>query len=735
VPTVPLVTVLLAVHDGEAYLQTAVASALGQTIADLELVVVDDASTDGTPDLLAKVGDPRVRVLRNARQIGLGASLNRGLAESRGTYVARLDADDIAMPRRLERQLARIRSTPKAAVVGSAVLELDASAQAGALHSMPRGHVDVRWVALFSSPFFHPTVLVERAVLERHDLRYDESYAESEDYELWSRLLDVADGDNLPEPLVLYRVHAEQASQRRRELQREYQLRIARRALAEVAPALPDADLELVWRIGAAEHVDPDEAERAVDAYLELVAAFERRYGRAARERAARNLMRVARSVSGPTGAQIALYALRLDPLLPSHVAARRRERRRLEKAGRRSAEEWVRRLAPTAPPIRVAAVFPEPTPYRTPLLDRIAALDEIDLDVFYASRSLVGRSWRIAPEHRATYLRGFRVPGADRVVRHDYPVTPGVAGALTRTGPDVVVVSGWSTFAAQAAIAWCRIKDVPYLLVVESHDEGPRAGWRRAVKRAVVPEVVGHASGVLVTGTLARDSMLARGATPDRVRIFANTIDVADFGARADRLHASRDALRQDFGLGEADVAVLCVARLGAEKRLGDLVRAVEAADDPRLVLVLAGEGPERQRLGSLARALDVRMILLGDVEWERIVELYVAADVFALLSERETWGVVVNEAAACGLSLVLSDRVGAAHDLLRDGENGALVPAGDVGAAAAALRALAADPELRRAQGARSRELARDWGYGPSVEGFLEAVREAVAERRGDV
>jgi glycosyltransferase involved in cell wall biosynthesis len=107
----------------------------------------------------------------------------------------------------------------------------------------------------------------------------------------------------------------------------------------------------------------------------------------------------------------------------------------------------------------------------------------------------------------------------------------------------------------------------------------------------------------------------------------------------------------------------------------------------------------------------------------------------VFALLSERETWGVVVNEAAACGLSLVLSDRVGAAHDLLRDGENGALVPEGDVGAAAAALRALADDPELRRAQGASSRELARDWGYGPSVEGFLEAVREAVAERRGDV
>jgi glycosyltransferase involved in cell wall biosynthesis len=111
--------------------------------------------------------------------------------------------------------------------------------------------------------------------------------------------------------------------------------------------------------------------------------------------------------------------------------------------------------------------------------------------------------------------------------------------------------------------------------------------------------------------------------------------------------------------------------------------------------------------------------------------VDLYAAADVFALLSEREPWAVVVNEAAACGLPLVLSDRVGAAHDLLRDGENGCLVAAGDVHAAARALRGLAADPKLRRAQGARSRELAADWGYGPSVDGFLDAVREAVAPR----
>jgi glycosyltransferase involved in cell wall biosynthesis len=321
------------------------------------------------------------------------------------------------------------------------------------------------------------------------------------------------------------------------------------------------------------------------------------------------------------------------------------------------------------------------------------------------------------------------RVPGAERVLHHDYPVTPGVARALERARPDVVVVSGWSTFAAQGAIAWARLRKAPYVLVVESHDEGPRAGWRRTVKGTVVPPVVRGASGALVTGTLARRSMIERGASPERIHVFANTIDVAAFGERADRLAARRQELRAELGAGLDDVLVLSVARLVPEKGHDVLVRAVAAADDPKLLLVLAGDGPERGRLAALASELGARLVFAGDRPWDQIVEVYAAADVFALLSEREPWAVVVNEAAACGLPLVLSDRVGAAHDLLRDGENGVLVAAGDVAGAADAFRRLAADPDKRRRMGARSREIARDWGYGPSVAGFLAAVRDAVA------
>jgi glycosyltransferase involved in cell wall biosynthesis len=742
VSTAPLVSVIVAVHNGERYLRTALESVLRQSVSDLELLVVDDGSTDATPAIIEGVSGGRLRVLRNQARLGLAASLNRGLDEARGLYVARLDADDVAFPRRLERQLARIRSGPAIAILGSAVMELDDAGRAGRLHGMPTGPAAVRWAALFSSPFFHPSVLVERDVLDRHALRYDPEYLESEDYDLWTRLLALTDGGNLGDPLVLYRVHAGQASHRRRDLQRGFQQTVAQREIARVAPELSPERVELAWRVGAGKAIEAERLEDAAAAYVELLQAFERGLQQSvaevdadrgpARDAAARALARAALGAEGGARARLLGAAARIDPALPARTAAGRIRRRAVARNARKEADQWLKQLEapPGGAPIRVAAVFPEPTPYRAPLLDRVAALPEIELTVIYAAETVAGRTWHVAPHHRAVFLHGVVVPGARRVLHHEYPVTPGIARALGKSRPEVVVVSGWSTFAAQAAISWCRLRRVPYVLLVESHDEGPRAGWRRKVKAAVVPPIVRGASGALVTGTLARCSMVSRGAHSERVHVFANTIDVEAFEQRADRLAARRPELREELGADPDDVVVLSVARLLPEKGLDVLVRAVAEAGDPRLLLVVVGDGPEREPLETLAAELGVRLMLPGDREWARIVEAYAAADVFALLSHREPWAVVVNEAAACGLPLVLSDRVGAAHDLLRDGQNGALVPAGDVGAAAHALRDLAADRGLRRAQGARSRELVRGWGYGPSVAGFVAAVREAVAD-----
>jgi glycosyltransferase involved in cell wall biosynthesis len=338
----------------------------------------------------------------------------------------------------------------------------------------------------------------------------------------------------------------------------------------------------------------------------------------------------------------------------------------------------------------RVTVVSPEPTPYRAPLFDRIA--DQLDLTVIYAARTVAGRDWTVPLRHRAVFLRGLRLPGLRRALRHDYPVSPGIVRALRESHPDVVVVSGWSTFASQAAVAWSRARGVPYVLHVESHDLEPRPRWRHVVKGSIATPIIRGAASVLVVGSAARDSVVARGAT--NVRVFANTVDVERWIGRAETLpRAPHDS-----------IVVLSVGRAVPEKGF-DVLAAAASEADVELDLVTGGLGEEE------------------------LAQRYVDADIFALLSWHEPWGVVVNEAAASALPLVLSDRVGASRDLLRDGENGYLVPAGDVPAAAAALRRLAGDPDLRRQMGARSRELVRAWGYEPSVESFVVAVREAAA------
>ena len=388
--------------------------------------------------------------------------------------------------------------------------------------------------------------------------------------------------------------------------------------------------------------------------------------------------------------------------------------------------------------PARVVGVFPEPSPYRTPLLDTVAELDGLDLSVLYAAQTEAGGTSPDEPRHTHWVMRGFRVPTARGVLGHAYrgvlghayPVNWAIWRALLRLRPDCVVVSGWSTFAAQAAIAWCWMRGIPYVLMIESHGLETRVGWRRMVKQTVVRRAAGH----FVAGSLARESMLAHGARPERIRMFAGTTGVAKFDDRAEGPRRKRATLRAALGLVEADVAILCVGRLAPEQGLDTLLRAASSIEEPRIVVVLAGEERDRARLCSLAEERRIRLVLLGDVDPERVIDAYAAADVLALLSERETWGVVVNEGAACGLPLRLLEAVGSAHDVAIEGVNGRRISVNDVDAASAALKELAGDSGVRWRAGA-SRRIAGDFGYEQSAGGLVDLVRLALEGRFADL
>jgi hypothetical protein len=286
----PLVSVVMSAFNEAATIGVAVESILRQTFTDLELIVVDDGSTDATAEILSGVTDPRLRVERQPRNVGLTRSLNRGLSVARGQLIARLDADDLAYPRRLERQVARMLADPALAVLGTAYVARNPAGRRLEVVRFPAADLEVRWRALFSSPFAHPTVLYRRSILEEHRLRYDEGYPFAEDYDLWTRILRHGRGANLREALISYRVRARGITGTRRKEQLPTHDAIVLRTLREVVPEvrLDAADATRLRRLFAFRDdaiegpLDGADGARLSALYLDLLQAFARRHRGAA---------------------------------------------------------------------------------------------------------------------------------------------------------------------------------------------------------------------------------------------------------------------------------------------------------------------------------------------------------------------------------------------------------------------------------------------------------------------
>jgi glycosyltransferase involved in cell wall biosynthesis len=203
----PSVSVLMAVRDGEEFLDQAIASIHSQSFRDLELVVVDNGSRDGTPAILAAwaARDPRIRVFHLPRP-GLARTLNFAASMARGTLYARLDADDVAEPTRLDRQQAALIADGTLGAIGSNASLIDRRGRHLGDVRRPTGRDAVRAFLASGNPFVHSSVMFRRSVFEQVG-GYRDGLRATEDLDLWLRMAEVSELDLLPEPLVRYRVH------------------------------------------------------------------------------------------------------------------------------------------------------------------------------------------------------------------------------------------------------------------------------------------------------------------------------------------------------------------------------------------------------------------------------------------------------------------------------------------------------------------------------------------------
>lgn len=207
-PLHPKVTVLMAVHNGEKYLEDAVKSILRQTLRNFIFLIIDDASTDSSATILSNLArkDARIRILTNSKNLGLAASLNRGIAQVETPYIARMDADDIALPLRLERQLAYMEQNPDICASGTWALHFMDDKYIQTYKTPCNINILRNRTLKFSPQIIHPTAFIRTASLKAIQ-GYDEHFSCAQDYDLWLRLLKQGILSNIPHPLLLYRIH------------------------------------------------------------------------------------------------------------------------------------------------------------------------------------------------------------------------------------------------------------------------------------------------------------------------------------------------------------------------------------------------------------------------------------------------------------------------------------------------------------------------------------------------
>lgn len=200
----PLISVIMSVYNGERYLKESVRSILKQTFTNFEFIIIDDNSTDNSYKILRSFNDNRIRIIRNNIRKGITKNLNTAIDIAEGEYIARQDADDISLPRRLELQLKFLKEKPDIALVGSAIFYIDDKGRIIGFRKVPSEPTFD--LLLQKNLFIHGSVIIRRKFLDEIG-RYNELFKYSQDYELWLRIAKRYKVANIQQPLYALRIH------------------------------------------------------------------------------------------------------------------------------------------------------------------------------------------------------------------------------------------------------------------------------------------------------------------------------------------------------------------------------------------------------------------------------------------------------------------------------------------------------------------------------------------------
>ena len=360
--------------------------------------------------------------------------------------------------------------------------------------------------------------------------------------------------------------------------------------------------------------------------------------------------------------------------------------------------------------------------PYRIPVFNALAARDEIDLHVIFLSKTDTSmRQWRIYEEEiRFSYevLPSWR----RRIGKYNLLLNSNLGDALRNAAPEVLVCGGYNYFAAWQAMNWAKRNGVQFLLWCEStaldrRNEFFAVEWLKK-------EFARNCDGFVVPGQSALEYVQQFASPKQKVFVARNAVDIELFASKEEKVRARAERVRGELALPQR--YFLFVGRLVQSKGVVDLVNAygaLPAKIRAEVSLVFAGDGPMRAQLEPLARDIYPGSVFFtGFVQRDDLANYYALAECLVVPTHSDPWGLVVNEAMACGLPVICTNVAGCAADLVR--ENGILIEPGNVPELARAMLAMANDSDLRTAMSRHSARLIRDFSPEACAAGIAEAA-----------
>ena len=225
----PLVSILIPVYNCEKFIRETIESVLSQTYEKIEVIIINDGSTDNTENVILSFQDSRIKYFKNTKNQKLIETLNIGLDYCNGKYIARIDADDIALPERIEKQVLFLENNQECVVLGTSayIINHDGISVDNLTYHCKSN--DISFLMAFYCPVIHPSVLIRSDIIRTNNLKFDKEYLHAEDYEFWTRISKFGEISNLEIPLIKYRTHSSQISKLNQVFQIEQQKKIAKK--------------------------------------------------------------------------------------------------------------------------------------------------------------------------------------------------------------------------------------------------------------------------------------------------------------------------------------------------------------------------------------------------------------------------------------------------------------------------------------------------------------------------